>query len=114
MRLIAFLTALLFLAAPAAPVDEHCFRLGDVDGDGSVCGTPVDVIYLANYLYRGGDAPPCMAAADIDGNGALEITDVVLLMNICFGGWQAPPGFCSCEFQESPLSCFSSVCQCWK
>ena len=76
------------------------FVRGDVDGDGSVNIT--DPIYLLNYLFRGGAAPPCRAAADPNGGGDLDISDAVYILNYLFGEGAEPTApFPRCERSEA-------------
>ncbi|MEW6294980.1 MAG: dockerin type I domain-containing protein [Candidatus Diapherotrites archaeon] len=65
----------------------------------SVCGdaklddgkvTVSDVIYLVNYLFKGGPAPADMDAADVNNDGKVNVTDVIYLVNYLFKGGTAP------------------------
>jgi hypothetical protein len=74
---------------------EHAFRFylrhfvcGDANGDGEV--TPGDVVYLINYLFRGGAAPDPLEAGDVNSDGAVEPSDVVYLINYLFRGGPPP------------------------
>jgi hypothetical protein len=64
------------------------FVRGDANGDGEV--GPGDVVYLLNYLYRGGPPPCPMAAGDANCDGAVGPGDVVYLINYLFRGGPAP------------------------
>ncbi len=73
----------------------YCFSMsfdsfirGDADGDGLV--GPGDVVYLLNYLYRGGSVPDPPEAGDCNCGGAVGPGDVVHLINYLFRGG-APP-----------------------
>jgi hypothetical protein len=48
-----------------------------------------DVVYLMNYLFRGGDQPIPRETGDINCDGAMDVGDVVYLINYLFG--QGPP-----------------------
>ena len=56
------------------PIPEHCscspstFIRGDVNGDGKVLAEPTDIIYYANWAFLGHAPPPCLAAADANGD----------------------------------------------
>jgi len=60
------------------------FIRGDGDGDKSVSIT--DAVVILNYLFLGGDAPPCPDAADGDDNGEVNITDPVRILGRLFLG----------------------------
>jgi len=65
------------------------FVRGDANADGVV--DIADAIFLLNYLFAGGDDPPCMAAADANGTREVNIADAVFLLNMLFGGGPQPP-----------------------
>lgn len=64
------------------------FLPGDVDGDGFISIS--DAVYLINYIFAGGEAPPSAQAADADCNGILTISDAVFLVNYIFSGGPGP------------------------
>jgi hypothetical protein len=75
-------------------VTPHCLSLrypvaGDVTADGLV--DLGDVVFLLNYLYRQGPAPPHSSVADVNGDELVNIGDVVFLINYLFKGG-SPPG----------------------
>ncbi len=41
-------------------------------------------MYLSNYLYQDGPAPPNMCEADVNGDGTVWITDLPYLVNFMF------------------------------
>jgi hypothetical protein len=56
---------------------------GDASADGSV--TVSDVIYLINYLFKGGPPPQCpptpyLTCGDANGDGKVTVSDVVYLI----------------------------------
>jgi hypothetical protein len=61
---------------------------GDADGDGSV--DVGDVVYLANYLFKGGLPPNPLGAGDVNDDGIVDVTDVVYLVNYVFKGGLPP------------------------
>ncbi len=63
---------------------------GDSNDSGSINVT--DVIYLNNYLFAGGPAPPCWDQGDVDDNYSINIVDPVYLTNWLFSGGPPPPG----------------------
>jgi hypothetical protein len=94
------------------------FKRGDVDGSGDVPGSTTDIVRLANFLFLGGDPPPCKAAADINGDGGVpgSTTDIVYLANFLFLGGDPPPspGPRDCgEGNEADLAlgCLTHPCQ---
>jgi protein involved in polysaccharide export with SLBB domain len=71
-------------------VVSHC---GDVNNDGVVAVG--DVVYLINYLYRGGPAPfPDICSGDCNGDTIVNVGDVVSLINYLYRGGSAPGGCC--------------------
>ncbi|MFH1688343.1 MAG: S8 family serine peptidase [bacterium] len=72
-------------------VCTSCCRLrGDIDHNG-IGPDIADLVYLVNYMFGGGEEPPCMEEADVDGNGqGPDIADLVYLINYMFGGGPAP------------------------
>ncbi len=83
------------------------FRRGDANADG---GTNLaDAVATFNFLFLGGDEPPCLDAADTnDADDALNLTDGVYLLNFLFLGGDAPPDpgpfECGPEGDGSPVS----------
>jgi hypothetical protein len=61
---------------------------GDPNGDRTV--TVSDVIYLINYLFKGGPGPSPLLSGDADCNGEVNISDVIYLINYLFKGGPAP------------------------
>jgi hypothetical protein len=70
---------------PASAVD---FIRGDANGDGKV--SLADCHFLFNFLFRGGSAPECKAAADVDDKKSINVTDSVYLFNYLVLGGQEP------------------------
>ncbi len=70
---------------------EYCMGLivGDANGDGDI--NAEDIIYLINYLFRGGPPPYIMAAGDANGDGEVNAGDIVYLIQYLFHGGP-PPG----------------------
>ncbi|MGQ9588819.1 MAG: dockerin type I repeat-containing protein [Planctomycetota bacterium] len=64
------------------------FRRADANADGSVNIT--DGIFVLNYLFLGGPAPPCVEAADPNDDGSVNITDGIYILNFLFLGGPAP------------------------
>ncbi|MDH3890116.1 MAG: S8 family serine peptidase [candidate division Zixibacteria bacterium] len=71
-----------------------CANRGDVDNSGG--GTPVDIgdlVYLVDFMFSGGPAPPCFDEGDVDGSGTppIDIADLVYLVDYMFNSGPAPP-----------------------
>jgi len=62
---------------------------GDTNGDGVI--NSADVVYLINYLFKGGPAPEPLEAGDCNCDGVVNSADVVYLINYLFKGGP-PPG----------------------
>jgi hypothetical protein len=99
-RCLACAAALLVLPFIAVTVQHACpsymtsygkFIRGDGNNDGVV--GMADAIYILNWAYQGGPAPPCNEdAADVDDDGELQgTTDATYLLNHLFQGGPAPP-----------------------
>lgn len=65
------------------------FRLGDANSDTRLRSS--DIVYLINYLFRGGPPPVPLAVGDVNCDGKVNIHDVVYLINYLFKGGP-PPG----------------------
>jgi hypothetical protein len=62
-------------------------KRGDSNQDGMI--SIGDVVYMINYLFRGGDQPIPRETGDINCDEAVDVGDVVYLINYLFG--QGPP-----------------------
>ncbi len=69
------------------PVVVKC---GEANGDGKV--TVSDVVYLINYLFKGGPAPIPWEGGEANCDGKISVSDVVYLINYLFKG--GPPPVC--------------------
>jgi hypothetical protein len=61
---------------------------GDANGDGII--NSADVVYLINYLFKGGPPPVPLEAGDANGDGIVNSADVVYLINYLFKGGPPP------------------------
>lgn len=61
---------------------------GDANSDGKISVS--DVVYLINYLFKGGPAPVPIESADANCDGKPSVSDVVYLINYLFKGGPAP------------------------
>ncbi|MEW5922653.1 MAG: FG-GAP-like repeat-containing protein [Candidatus Zixiibacteriota bacterium] len=64
-------------------VGDVCdYLCGDTDGNAKV--NLMDVIFMINYLYRGGPAPDPLESMDVDGNGFNNLFDIMFLINYLY------------------------------
>ncbi len=49
-----------------------------------------DLVFLVNYVFKGGTAPVCLEEADVNGDGNIFVNDLTLLVNYIFKGGAAP------------------------
>ncbi len=68
--------------------DTTFYQTGDVNSDGLI--DVGDIIYLVNYLYKGGPAPIPMEAGDCNCDGIVNVADVVYLVNYLYRGGDPP------------------------
>ncbi len=71
------------------PVIECCLNRGDADHNGQV--DPLDLVFLADYMWKGGDEPPCEDEADIDGSGSIDGLDAAYLLAYFYRSGTPPP-----------------------
>ena len=66
-----------------------CTRLrGDANGDGVI--DLGDVLYVINYLYKGGPAPDPLWTGDANCDGIVDLGDVLYLINYLYKGGPPP------------------------
>lgn len=70
------------------PPFPRLFVRGDADGTGKVDIS--DAVKILNYLFLGGDAPPCLDAADVNDKGKVDISSAVSLLSFLFTGGAQP------------------------
>lgn len=87
----AIVVAALFVPAAWAGIlpDDVIVIRGDADSSGAV--NSADGARISNWLFNGGDAPPCLNQADVNDDGSVSVADVSYLMNWLFQGGPAPP-----------------------
>jgi len=66
----------------------YIYLYGDVTADLKV--TVSDVVYLINFLFRGGPAPRPFGAGDENCDGYVTVVDVIYLVNYLFKGGPPP------------------------
>jgi len=73
---------------------------GDVNFDFSI--TASDIIYLVNYVFKGGPPPePCPANGDVNCSGNVTSADIIYLVAFVFKGGSPPCDICN----SSPMPC---------
>jgi hypothetical protein len=70
-------------------MNQSSWTRGDANGNGIV--DVGDILYLVNYLYRGGPAPSPVDAGDANCDGLVAAGDIIYLVNYLFRGGP-PPG----------------------
>jgi hypothetical protein len=70
----------------------YCFSISPAIGDVNVDGIidTGDVVYLINYLFLEGPAPPSLQVGDTNCDGIVDIGDVIFLINYVFMGGSEP------------------------
>ena len=66
--------------------------VGDVNRDGQV--DLGDIVFLINYLYKGGSPPDFLEQGDVNGDGIVDLSDVVYLINYLFRDGPVPEKSC--------------------
>lgn len=67
---------------------EGAFIRGDANGDDLI--DVADVIFLANYLYKGDSAPFPYEAGEVTCDGIIDVADAIFLLNYLFKNGPAP------------------------
>jgi hypothetical protein len=82
------------------------FVRGNANADAQINIT--DGIYVLNYLFLGGPAPPCAESANANGDAVLNITDGIYILNFLFlGGPQPPAPYPDCGSVSPEPDCAS-------
>ncbi len=101
-----------FSAAFANPDDGTLpakFVRGDTNNDGR--RDISDAVFLLNFLFGGGDPPPCEEVGDINNDGGRDISDAVFFLRHLFlGGPQPPAPFHVCGDDPAGGRCVRSGC----
>ena len=69
-------------------VHSTVVKCGDANADGSL--TVSDVVYLVNYLFKGGPVAKPYEAGEANCDGKVTVSDVVYLVNYLFKGGAVP------------------------
>jgi hypothetical protein len=70
------------------PVHMRVIARGDANADFKI--NVSDVIYLINYIFKGGPAPKSLSSGDVNYDGEVTISDIVYLINYLFKGGPKP------------------------
>jgi len=65
-----------------------CVTAGDANDDHAV--NVGDAVFIINFIFKGGFAPPCWQSADANHDSAVNVGDAVYLINFIFKGGPAP------------------------
>jgi hypothetical protein len=85
---------------PAATECCAIYTVADVNSSGAV--TSADIIYLVNYVFKGGPCPlPCCANGNINCDDVVSSADVIRLVNYVFKSGIPPCDIC----HQSLLAC---------
>jgi hypothetical protein len=68
-------------------------RTGDVNWDGAIDLS--DVVFLVNYLFKGGDSPEAQRLGDPNADCAVDIADAIFLLNYLYRGGPEPTAGCA-------------------
>jgi len=62
--------------------DATCYECGDCNSDDGI--NILDVVFLINFIYKGGTAPNPLSLGRIDGDELINILDVIYLINYIY------------------------------
>ena len=66
-----------------------CFdKAGDANGSGTV--NLADIIYIVNYVFKGGTKPAPDCRGDANNNGTINLSDIIYEVNFIFKGGPKP------------------------
>jgi len=82
------LTAAIYLLFCLTPA--HALIPGDVNNDSNV--NLADIIYLVNYIFKGGPSPVLQFAGDVNANCLTNLSDLIYLVNYVFKSGPDPEG----------------------
>ena len=82
----------LYVFNTSVPGENCCIGTrGDINSDGYPIMTVLDMTYLINFIFRGGPAPSCDAASDVNGDGeSSTLVDLTFIIDRIFRGGPAP------------------------
>ena len=71
---------------------SYGYTIGDPTGDGNI--DLADLVFLINYIYKGGPAPNPWQTCDLTCDAQVGLDDVVFLINYLYKNGPAPPPSC--------------------
>ena len=82
-----------FPIPPPDQVDTYTYPVieylrGDANSDKKT--TVSDVVFLINYLFKGGPPPDPVYLGDVNCDGKVNVTDIIYLINYLFKGGDPP------------------------
>ena len=82
----------LYVFNTSMPGESCCVGIrGYIDGDGQPIITTEDLIYMIDYIFRGGPAPDCEDESDVNvDNRAATITDLTFIIDRLYRDGPAP------------------------
>lgn len=70
-------------------IGPSCGGRGDVNATGTI--NSADIIYLVNFVFKGGPQPTCPGASgDVECSGFITASDIIYLVNFVFKGGPPP------------------------
>jgi glucose/arabinose dehydrogenase len=94
LYMVGISSGTVFKIVPASAADScRACHFGEAAGDVNLSGevTSADIIYLVNYVFKGGAAPlPVTSNGDVDCSGTITSADIIYLVSYVFKGG-APP-----------------------
>lgn len=95
-------------ARPAPAFAEHRIRVIGLpptwltyDANNDAALNITDAVNHLNFLFGGGQAPPCQEAMDFDGDGTRNISDPISALNFLFAGGDPPAVGEGCQPQPA-------------
>ena len=68
---------------------ECCLIRGDINYD-NIGPDVSDITYLVDYIFKGGEAPPCLKSADSNNDSNVLVDDLTYLVDYIFKGGPPP------------------------
>lgn len=72
----------IYKIIPADGASQCSAGCGDIDSNGSL--SLLDIVYLINFLYKGGPEPLSSAYVDVNNSGSINILDASYFINFLY------------------------------